>query len=328
MKRLFTLFLAFLAICTGFTSCTKDADYVLNIDYNTIAMVVADNENLSIFNAGLRPIGLHETLQKKGPFTVLVPSDDAFTKKLWNKENIQLLSSQNLSNLMQYHVIEGTYRLNELSFLFNQEVRSQKGKLYVTRWVKEKDTVLTINGSRVLTQNLPTSNGIIHIIDQVLEPFKHERLTDAIADDPQLTFFKEALRTSGVETLLASAGEYTVYAPNNAAMKAEGFPTIEAINASDPATLRKLINYHIVPSRRFVYDYVLTTDKTNSSQQNMLDGLACKVTLLADPWAPGSYTGISLQGPGNTQAIKLLKQDVLTGNGILHTINGILKATR
>lgn len=327
MNRSIILYLSF-AYCLLAASCSHDKDYVLDVDYNTTALVIADNDNLSVFNAGMRPIGLIQKLQAPGPFTVLVPSDAAFQKIGMDSKSIQLLSTQNLSNLMLYHIIDGTYRLDNLPFLFNQEIKSQRGKLYVTHWIKERDTILTINGARILNQRMTTSNGLIHVIDRVLEPFKHERLSDAIGDDNSLTFFKEALRSSGLEPLLNNAGEYTVFAPNNTAMKANGFTSLQQIHDTDPEVLKSFIRYHIADTRRFVYDYILTTDKTHISQQRMLDGYNCRINLLPDYLAPGSFLGITLQGPGNLSPVTVVKQDVLTGNGILHTIDGVLKPTR
>lgn len=329
MKRLI-LYRYLLAIigCSGLFSCTKDSDYIKQVDYNTIGLLIGDNFNLSTFNAGMRPLGLQQTLQEKGPYTVLVPSDQAFQNNLLSAQTLPLLASKDLSRLMQYHVIKGTYDLRKLPFLFNQEIRSNGGKLYVTHWVKEGDTVLTINGARVLSSNIPASNGLIHVINRVLSPYKHDDLLDAIQDNNSLSFFREAIRVAGLEALLQEPKEYTVFAPTNDALKEHGWISLEYIRAQHPQDLAAVLRYHIVPSRRFVYDYTLIMDKTNKTKQAMLNGYTIDVYYVSNPYAFPPYEGLQLQGPGNINPIKLASQDVLTGNGVLHSIGGVLKSTR
>ncbi|WP_255496360.1 fasciclin domain-containing protein [Mucilaginibacter sp. FT3.2] len=230
---------------------------------------------------------------------------------------------------MNYHILNGNYELNKLPFLFNQEIRSSNGgKLFVTHWVKGTDTVLPINGSRVLAQNIQAENGLIQVVNRVLEPYKYEQITDAITSDKNLSLFYQAIQRAGLTDVLNSKGPYSVFAPGNAAMVAYGFPTLAAVNQVDPAVLKALIRYHIVNERRFIYDYILSTGTTNQSQQSMSDGNQVKIQLIPDNTTPGSFSGISLQGTGNTAIVQLTKQDVLTGNGVLHTIDGVLKITQ
>ncbi|MNR40664.1 hypothetical protein D3C85_1589760 [compost metagenome] len=80
--------------------------------------------------------------------------------------------------------------------------------------------------------------------------------------------------------------------------------------------------------RRFVYDYILSTGASNKAQQGMMDGNSITISLVSNPNAPNSFQGISLRGIGNTSEIKLLKQDMLSGNGVLHVIDGGLRITQ
>ncbi|EHQ25995.1 fasciclin domain-containing protein [Mucilaginibacter paludis] len=310
--------------------CKKDQANTADNSSNKISNVIADNFNLSLFNTGLSVSGLRAKLFEPGPFTVIAPSDDAFTKAGY-PTTVAILGEvpARISAIMNYHILNGNYELNKLPFLFNQEIRSSNGgKLFVTHWVKGADTVLTINGSTVLAQNVPAANGLIQVVNRVLEPYTYQQITDAIASDKNLSLFYQAIQRAGLTDVLNSSGPYSVFAPGNAAMIAYGFPTLAAVNQADPATLKALIRYHIVNERRFIYDYVLSTGTSNQSQQAMLDGNLVKIQLIPDNTKPGSFSGISLQGTGNTTTVQLTKQDVLTGNGVLHTIDGVLKITQ
>lgn len=323
------LLFAFVMIGLLFTSCSKD-EQASEYDSNKINLVVADNFNLSAFNAALKLSGLDKTLQSgSGPYTALVPSDAAFLTAGYNSPVAVMTANPTIiSRIANYHTLDGKYELNKLPFLFNHELRSRGGKLYATHWIKGKDTVLTINGSRVVSQNIPASNGLIQVLDRLLTPYVHDLLGDALAAESSATLFTQALRTSGLMQTINETGPYTIFAPNNAAMTALGYSSVEQINATAPEIIRQLVSYHVVKDRRFIYDYVLSTGATNTSKQTMLDGNSINIKLVPDVNAPGTFNSITLRGIGNTTDVKLVKQDILSGNGVLHIIDGGLRITQ
>ncbi|RYD92218.1 MAG: fasciclin domain-containing protein [Sphingobacteriales bacterium] len=323
------LFSLLLIVVLG-TSCSKDENKLSDYDNNKINLVIADNFNLSSFSAALRLSGLDKKLQEgNGPYTTLVPSDAAFTLAGYNGAVAVLTANPTIiSSIANYHTLDGKYELNKLPFLFNQELRSRGGKLYATHWIKGQDTVLTLNGSRVISQNIPASNGLIQVLNRVLTPYVHDLIGDAIAAEADATLFTQALKSSGLFATINGAGPYTIFAPNNAAMQAMGYQTIAQVAATDVAELKRLVNYHVLSDRRFVYDYILSTGSTNTSKQAMLDGNSVAMKLTPDNNAPGSFSGITLRGIGNTVDVKLVKQDLLAGNGVLHIIDGVLRMTQ
>lgn len=309
--------------------CKKD-EAVKAANNNKISAIIADNFNLSVYNTALIRTGLAKTTDKEGMYTAIAPSDDAFRNAgFGNATAILSIDPSRVSSIMNYHILNGVYEFNKLPFLFNQEVKSANGgKLFVTHWVKQGDTILTINGSKILSKNVNASNGLIQVIDRVLEPYSHSKVIDAIASDRDLSLFYQALQRSGLAETLNGEGPYTVFAPNNAAMIAFGLQTIEDINSKDPSVLLGLMRYHILSDRRFVFDYVLSTGTSNRSDQTMIDGKSIQVILKPNPQIAGAFTGIELRGTGNTSVIQLTKQDVLTGNGVVHTIGSLLKITQ
>lgn len=325
-NKLFSLLL----IAVLAASCSKDENRLSDYDNNKINLVVADNFNLSSFSATLKRSGLDKTLQEgMGPYTALVPSDAAFAAAGYSGPvSVMTTNPTTISRIANYHTMDGRYELNKLPFLFNQELRSRGGKLYATHWIKGKDTVLTLNGSRVISQNIMASNGLIQVINRVLTPYLHDLLGDAIAAESSTTLFAQALITSGLQQTINEAGPYTIFAPNNTAMQALGYNSIDQINRTDVEVLKRLVNYHIVKDRRFIYDYILSTGPSNMSRQAMFDGNSVTMTLVPDDNTPGSFRGITLRGIGNTSEIRLVKQDILAGNGVLHIIDGTLRITQ
>lgn len=315
----------------GISSCVKEGNRQLSdFDNNKVNLVVADNFNLSAFSTVLRQSALDKVLQKgDGPYTLLAPSDLAFNKAGYGSPLAILTADPiQISRIATYHTMDGRYELNKLPYLFNQELRTRGGKIFATHWIKGNDTVLTLNGSRVLASNIPATNGLIQVIDRVLSPYLHNKLGDAVAADAGITLFAQALRTSGVLATINQEGPFTIFAPDNTAMKARGYESVQQILNTDPQQLKELVNYHIVRDRRFVYDYILSTGSSNTTKQAMMDGNAIDIKLLSDRETPGVFSSISLRGIGNTSDIQLTKQNILTGNGVLHVIDGTLRIVR
>lgn len=310
-------------------ACKKD-DNAVSFDNNSVNFVVADNFNLSAFNAALRVSNMDKELKTgKGPYTLLAPSDDAFSKAGYPSV-VKILSERAaiISNIAYYHILDGKYELDKLPFLFNQELKTRKGKVYATHWVKGADTVLTLNGARVLTQNLPASNGLIQVLDRVMTPYVHDKIVDAINADASISIFARAIKRSGVLSDKVNQGPYTIFAPTNAAMAQMGFTSIQEIEKIGVAELKQVVNYHIVRDRRFVYDYILSTGNTNVSKQTMLDGNNVQIRLIPNANSPGAFSGIALRGLGNTSDVLLQKQDILTGDGVLHIVDQCLRITQ
>ncbi|ASZ14756.1 fasciclin [Chitinophaga sp. MD30] len=329
MKK--TLPALFLLSLLGLSACVKEDDLQMSeFDNNRINLVVADNFNLSIFNAVLRRSTLDKVLQQGiGPYTLLAPSDQALVRAGYNSR-LAVLSADatTIVRIANYHTLDGRYELNKLPYLFNQELRSRGGKMFATHWIKGTDTILTINGARVIAANIPASNGVVQVVDQVLTPYLHDRLGNAVAAGDDITLFSQALKTSGLLETINGEGPFTIFAPNNDAMIARGYTTVQQILATDPQELKELVSYHIVRDRRFIYDYILSTGPSNATRQAMLNGNSVDIKLLPDPQAPGSFNSISLKGIGNTNETQLSRRDILTGNGVLHVINGTLRTTR
>ena len=325
--------LFFLLLLTALgTACSKDENQLSDYDNNKINLVIADNFNLSAFSAALRLSGLDKNLQDgAGPYTALVPSDAAFNAAGYSGAVAVLTGNPStISRIANYHTLDGKYELNKLPFTFNQELKSRGGRIYATHWIKGLDTILTINGSRVIAQNIAASNGLVQVLNRVLTPYLHDFLGDALAAESSITLFTQALKTSGLLETIKEQGPYTIFAPNNAAMQTMGYTSLEQINNTDTDVLKRLVNYHIVKDRRFIYDYILSTGSTNTSRQAMLDGNSVIMTLIPDASAPGSFSGITLKGVGNTTQVNLVrgKQDILAGNGVLHIIDGALRITQ
>jgi uncharacterized surface protein with fasciclin (FAS1) repeats len=73
-------------------------------------------------------------------------------------------------------------------------------------------------------------------------------VADTIARDPQLSTLSGLVQKAGLSDTLKAAGPYTVFAPTNDAFQAVPAKTMAELS-QDPARLKDVLSYHLVPAR-------------------------------------------------------------------------------
>jgi len=131
-----------------------------------IVAVASETKNLKTLVAAVKAADLVKTLQGTGPFTVFAPTDAAFAK-LPKGTLDNLLKPENkekLAAILTYHVVPGKVPAADVK---SGEVKTVNGKKLD---VKVTGGVVTVDGAKVLTTDIPASNGVIHLIDTVVMP--------------------------------------------------------------------------------------------------------------------------------------------------------------
>ncbi|AZA53307.1 fasciclin domain-containing protein [Chryseobacterium sp. G0201] len=145
---------------------------------NIIENAVNSKDHKTLVTA-VKAAGLVETLQGKGPFTVLAPTDAAFAKlpKGTVESLVKPENKEMLTKVLTYHVLAGKYSAKEIW----AAVKAGNGKSMmktvegedVTFWTKGKDLYVTDakgNSAKITIADVNQSNGVIHVIDTVLMP--------------------------------------------------------------------------------------------------------------------------------------------------------------
>lgn len=130
------------------------------------------SSDLSTLVAAVKAAGLVETLQGKGPYTVLAPTNDAFAKLPAGTVDT-LLKPENkdqLTSILTYHVISGDITSKQLTN--GQVVPTVQGQNLTVEITDGKVYFVDAKGGKamVTTADVDTSNGTVHIIDSVLLP--------------------------------------------------------------------------------------------------------------------------------------------------------------
>ena len=134
-------------------------------DGETIVDVAISSETFTTLVSALSETELAEVLQGDGPFTVFAPTDEAFEAlpegtldALMAPENREVLVS-----LLSYHVVPEELSVTELETGFVESVQGTPLQVEVGEDV-------TVNGIKIIDEEIPASNGVIHSIDQVILP--------------------------------------------------------------------------------------------------------------------------------------------------------------
>ncbi|MEM0897150.1 MAG: fasciclin domain-containing protein [Verrucomicrobiota bacterium] len=159
--------------------------------------------------AALGAAGLVDTLKGDGPFTVFAPTDEAFAK-LPEGTVESLLKPENkdqLVDILTYHVVSGEVPFSVAAGLDKAEALNKKSIA-----VSVTGGTLTLNESKVIENDIPCTNGIIHVIDTVLLPPAPERKTSQTASDLIKTAISKGARLYNHGQHEASAAIYQVTA--------------------------------------------------------------------------------------------------------------------
>ena len=111
--------------------------------------------------------GLVETLKSPGPFTVFAPTDEAFAKLPAGTVET-LLKPENkdqLVSILTYHVVAGETYAADLAGK-RLQVATVQGE---TVDIDGTDGV-TVDGASVIQADVGATNGVIHVIDEVILP--------------------------------------------------------------------------------------------------------------------------------------------------------------
>lgn len=136
-----------------------------------IIQTAINNGNFQSLIDSLDAAGLTSTLKGAGPFTVFAPNDAAAAKipEDFGQEIIKPENKDKLARLLKYHVINGraitSSQISGITLPIKQEMLDG-GQITVSR----DGNKLKINNATVVLADVMATNGVIHVIDEVLIP--------------------------------------------------------------------------------------------------------------------------------------------------------------
>ena len=127
-------------------------------------------------------------------------------------------------------------------------------------------------------------------------------VAETIAANPQLSTLSGLIVKAGLVDTLKGAGPLTVFAPNNDAFTKIPAKTMAALGA-DPALLKTVLSYHVVPGK------TMATDVKNGNVKTV----------------QGANLALSKAGSFVTVEDAVVQMaDITASNGVVHVIDAVL----
>lgn len=315
MKKVVVKFLLAIALIMGFV-VPAAAD-----GQQTIVEIAVGDDRFETLVTAVVAADLADTLSG-GEWTVFAPTDDAFAKLGLNADNIaSAFSKEELTDILLYHVLAG-----EVS---SEKARAVLGDVTMANnaiaGLKYFDGNIYVNDdSKVIIPDIDASNGIIHAVDTViLGPWPKAAdsaansamssapvaasgtIVDIAVADGRFTTLVTAVTAAGLADTLSS-GEWTVFAPTDAAFARLGLNADNIATTFSEKELTDILLYHVIEGEVF-------SDKA--------------LTLLGDvTMVSGAKAGLKFFAGDiyvNDDA-KVIIADINASNGVIHAVDTVI----
>ena len=303
MKSLILLPLTLLPLTTfeQKSECSSKAPAAVAVAQKDIVTTAIEAGSFKTLAAALTAGDLVSALQGDGPFTVFAPTDAAFAA-LPEGTLETLLKPENkatLQRILKYHVVSGSVPAAKVIKSKNAMTLAGQRVDFATQ-----GDVVSVDGANVVTADIRCTNGIIHVIDQVILPEQNDILATAKAAGSFNTL-AAAIEAAGLVETLSGKGPFTVFAPTDEAFAALPEGTVaNLLKPENKDQLVSILTYHVAAGAQYS-DMLAKSGKAATVQGGSLE--------------------VKLQGKkvmvGNAT---VRAADIETTNGVIHVIDTVL----
>lgn len=293
-----------LAMVLTFVACEDDDDESMPVEIDkTIVDVAAEAGSFTVLIQAAQKAGLADFLSTEQNLTVFAPTDAAFSALLSDLglNSLDDIDAPTLASILTYHVYSGMAYSNTLEsgIIPSANTNSPDGEP-LSLMVNVGNDVM-INSAKVTAADVMASNGIIHVIDEVLMP---PTVVDIATYSDDFTSLVSAVVKADLAGTLAGDGPFTVFAPTNdafaALFAALGISDLDEVAMED---LTSILTYHVVG------DNVLSTE-LSAGMVEAVSGESFEVTIDGEVMLNGT--------------IKVTVTDIQGTNGVVHVIDAVL----
>ena len=286
-------------------------DTLLLPDLPTIYQVAHSTKTLTKLVKAIDNVGLVDKLNGTANFTVFAPNDGAFQNLpmetlsgLFKPEN-----KNRLKGILLTHILDTVINAEDIENGV-RDIKTVGGGVIKMKKLGNTVTIETSQGTaKVIDTLIEASNGIIHVVDTVLmpEPASIYEIANRIQN---LSTLLTALQKAGLENTLNGTGNYTVFAPNNAAFKKLTPEKLtELLQPENKNTLNTILLTHVVDL------YFKAEDNKNVS--------ANVITVGGETLKVSKSGNIVIVETSEGEAT-VIDQNFEARNGILHVIDTVL----
>lgn len=249
--------------------------------------------------AAVQAADLVATLKSDGPFTVFAPTDDAFAKL--PKGTLEMLlkpeNKAKLQSILTFHVVAGKVKAAQVTQTKSAATIMGQSLNFTSNYGKVK-----VNGASVVKADIETSNGIIHVIDEVLLPLD---IVDLAINAGAFKTLVAAVQAAGLVETLKGDGPFTVFAPTDEAFAKLPAGTVESLLLPEnKGKFSSILTYHVVPGK------VVAAEALKLSAAKTVNGQTLQLEVK--------------DGSLFVDNAKVVQTDIIGSNGIIHVIDAVV----
>ena len=272
-----------------------------------IVEIAQGNDSFSTLVDAVVAAGLVDALSGDGPLTVFAPTNDAFAKLDTALVEALFANPSKLGEILTYHVVPA--KVMETDIVIGADVSTLNGATFQVTLNGEGGP--QIGSSQIIDTDIEATNGVIHVIDEVLIPDGFmlvdgptQNIVEIAQGNDSFSTLVDAVVAAGLVDALSGDGPLTVFAPTNDAFAKLDTALVEALFAN-PSKLGEILTYHVVPAK------VLEADIEVGADVSTLNGATFQVTL---------------NGEGGPQigSSQIIDTDIEATNGVIHVIDEVL----
>lgn len=261
--------------------------------------IIATSPSHNTLEAAIDAAGLKSTLQGAGSMTIFAPTDSAFAKlPAGTVESLLQEPAGLLKEILLYHVLGTEVNSGAVQ---NGAVVTALSNLNTLKLTKTTSGKVFVNHAEVTAADVPATNGVLHVIDEVLLPNK--TVVDvALGSTVHTTLVLAVIKAELLPALTDPAAKLTVFAPTNDAFAMLLPQGLDNITASD---LAPILLYHVLG------DSVASAKVSNGLVAQPLNGAnTIKLSKIASKvFANQAEVAVA---------------DLRATNGIVHVVNKVL----
>jgi uncharacterized surface protein with fasciclin (FAS1) repeats len=287
--------------------------------HNTIVDIAVSDARFETLVAAVLATDLAGALSG-GQWTVFAPTDAAFAKLGLNPDNIATaFTKAELKDILLYHAIPSKISSDKALTLLGDVMMANGQKAGLKFFAGD---IYVNDDAKVIIPDVEAANGVIHVVDTVIlgpwprteaapaavaapAPVMSNTIVDLAVADGRFTTLVAAVLATDLAGALSS-GEWTVFAPTDAAFAKLGLNADNIASAFSKAELTNILLYHALRGE-------VNADKA--------------LTLLGDvTMANGQKAGLKFFA-GNifvNDDAKVIIADVNASNGVIHVVDTVI----
>ncbi|XP_037086624.1 transforming growth factor-beta-induced protein ig-h3-like [Pollicipes pollicipes] len=199
------------------------------------------------FVAAVTAAGLAPELSRDGAFTLFLPTDAAFQRMSSSlRGTLEASAGDPRSPVLLYHLLDGKLTTKDMGADQLVETKSAGAKLRLNKYSNQ---MTTVNCNLLVRKDQKATNGVVHLIDAVLDPsfLSSRSVIDLVVQDGRFSVLAEALEASGyIQELRRMPGALTILAPSDEAFQKLPERRREKI-LNDKVARDALLKNHIIP---------------------------------------------------------------------------------